>query len=207
MTRLVLIRHGHVEGIDPERFRGRRDVPLSELGKRQAVATAERVAAAWRPSAIFTSPLQRCRQTAEAIAAPLGLRPEPLEALVDLDYGEWTWKTHAEAKAADGGRFQQWFTTPELVRFPDGESLQDLVARTADVLRRLLDDHLLETVAVVGHDSVNRAILLQALQQPLCAYWRLAQAPCGINEIQLDHHRAQVVRMNETAHLDGLAGG
>jgi phosphoserine phosphatase len=67
-TRIILVRHGHVEGILPERFRGRRDVDLSELGVRQAQATAQRIAGQWTPAIVYTSPLKRCVQTAAAIA-------------------------------------------------------------------------------------------------------------------------------------------
>jgi broad specificity phosphatase PhoE len=57
---------------------------------------------------------------------------------------------------------------------------------------------------MVGHDSVNRALLLQVLDQPLSAYWRLAQDPCGISEIDLVDARSRVSRINETLHLDGV---
>jgi broad specificity phosphatase PhoE len=62
-----------------------------------------------------------------------------------------------------------------------------------------------ETVVFVGHDSVNRALLLQLLDQSLSAYWRIAQAPCAINEIDIINGRICVQRMNETHHLEGIA--
>ena len=67
-TRIILVRHGHVEGILPERFRGR-DVDLSGLGGVRAQATAQRIADQWTPAIAYTSPLKRCVQTAAAIAA------------------------------------------------------------------------------------------------------------------------------------------
>jgi probable phosphoglycerate mutase len=204
MTRLVLIRHGHVEGIDPERFRGRRDVPLSVLGREQAAAAALRVASHWRPTALYCSPLGRCLETARTLGARLGVDPQPLQTLNDLDYGAWTWKTHAEMRAEDGGGYACWRTRPELMRFPGGESLQDLLARTAEVLRVLLERHLLDTVAIVTHDSVLRALLLQVLDQPPSAYWRFAPTPCGISEVHLDRNGTQVLRVNETAHLEAV---
>jgi phosphoserine phosphatase len=69
-TRIILVRHGHVEGILPERFRGRRDVDLSELGVRQAQATAQRIAGQWTSAIVYTSPLKRCVQTAAAFSEP-----------------------------------------------------------------------------------------------------------------------------------------
>ncbi len=92
------------------------------------------------------------------------------------------------------------------MRFPEGDSLQDLVAQTADALRLVLQRHPADTVVLVGHDSVNCALLLQLLDQPLSCYWRLAQAPCCINEIDVVDGRVQVHRINATHHLGGISG-
>lgn len=61
-----------------------------------------------------------------------------------------------------------------------------------------------DVVVLVGHDSVNRALLLQLLDQPLMAYWRVAQAPCALNEIDMISGRVCVLRVNDTSHLNGL---
>jgi phosphoserine phosphatase len=80
-------------------------------------------------------------------------------------------------------------------------------ARTANALRFVLERHASETEAVVfvGHESVNRALLLQFLDQPFSAYWRIAQEPCAINEINMLDGRICVQRMNETHHLERVA--
>jgi broad specificity phosphatase PhoE len=202
LTCIVLVRHGHVEGIEPVRFRGRMDVPLSDLGRRQAGATATAIARRWRFVAVYTSPMGRCVETGRIIAAPEGMEVCQLGDLNDLDYGEWQWKTNEEVRAASPELYERWLTAPQSVRFPGGESLQDLMARTAEALRFVTELHPSQTVVMVGHDSVNRALLMQMLAQPLSAYWRLAQSPCGINEIEMEDGRARVLRMNETAHLE-----
>ena len=204
MTHILLVRHGNVEGIDPERFRGRADIPLTDLGQRQAVATAQRIAAQWRPTLIYTSPMGRCVTTAHAIAHSTGCAVKVMDQINDLDYGQWQWKTHVEVRAHSVVLFDRWFSTPELARFPGGESLQDLLGRTADALRLLIDDHPRETIVVVGHDSVNRALLMHALQQSPSTYWRLVQSPCGLSEIEIDHDHARVLRMNEIGHVESL---
>jgi broad specificity phosphatase PhoE len=79
MIRIILVRHGHVDWLAPERFRGRAELPLSDLGRRQAQAAAEYIAAGWKPEAIYTSPLGRCRETGAVIAAPFPLEPQPVE--------------------------------------------------------------------------------------------------------------------------------
>jgi probable phosphoglycerate mutase len=198
MTHIVLVRHGHVEGIAPERFRGRRDVDLSPLGERQARATAQRIAAAWRPVALYSSPLKRCMQTAAQIGSACGLTATVLDDLNDVSYGDWEWLTHEEVRAGWPVLFELWFSAPHLVRFPNGESLQDVVLHAANVLRLMEQRHRGETVVVVGHSIGNRALLLQVLDQPLSAYWRLGQDPCSVSEIEVQGHLTTVKRLNET---------
>jgi broad specificity phosphatase PhoE len=201
MTRLILVRHGHVDGIYPPRFRGRCDVDLSEVGLKQALRTAEAITRQWHPATVYTSPLRRCIQTAGAIAAASSATATVLEDLNDLHYGDWEWLTHAEVRAKWSALFECWHAAPHLVRFPNGESLQDLVARVSNVLRLILNQHAEETIVVVGHDSGSRALLLQLLDQPLSAYWRVSQDPCAVSEVEMSGWRATVRRVNETQHL------
>jgi phosphoserine phosphatase len=201
MTKVLLIRHGHVEGIKPERFRGRADLELTGRGHREAQAVAGVIATAWRPKAIYTSPLKRCVATAAAISQACAVPWRVLNELSDIDYGEWQLRSYEEVKATHPALFAAWLTTPHLIKFPKGESLQDLVVRSADALRFLLVHHPDQTVVAVGHDSVNRALLLQLLDQPLSAYWRTEQDPCCINEIDIVDGGVRVRCINETYHL------
>jgi phosphoserine phosphatase len=202
VTKILLVRHGHVEGIRPERFRGRADLALTAEGRAEAEQTARRIAATWRPTAIYTSPLSRCVATGAAIASACHIEAHARDDLADIDYGTWQFKTFDEARADDPDLFAAWFATPQLIRFPGGESLQDVVARTSDALRHALARQSGDTVVLVGHDSVNRALLLQLLDQPLSAYWRLAQSPCCINEIDIVGGRVEILGINDTQHLD-----
>jgi len=201
MTKIILTRHGHVEGIEPERFRGRTDVPLTELGRAQAGAVAARISELWKPLMVYTSPMGRCVATGQEIAKACGAPSKVLEDLNDIDYGQWHWRTRDEVRATAPELFATWQETPQFMRFPGGDSLQDLVARTSDALRFILAQHPAETVVMVGHVSVNRALLLQLLDRPLSAYWKIAQEPCCINEIDLVHRQVSVRRFNEIDHL------
>ena len=204
MTKILLVRHGHVEGIKPERFRGRTESPLTRRGALEAQAVARRIASAWRPVKVYTSPMQRCVETGRAIANACGIESEAIDHLNDVDYGAWQSRAYDEIEQTDPQAFGSWFATPHLVRFPNGEALQDMVARAADALRLVLERHVEDIVVLVGHSSVNRALLLQLLDQPLSAYWRLGQAPCCINEIDVIGGRVTVLGINETKHLDDL---
>ncbi len=205
MTKILLIRHGHVAGIKPERFRGRADLALTDRGRAEARAVAGRIAAAWHPARIYASPMRRCTETGGAITEACGVEAVTMDDLNDIDYGAWQSRSYKEAAEAEPQLFAAWFATPHLVRFPNGESLQDLVARTANALRFVVRDHSHETIVLVGHDNVNRALLLQLLDQPLTSYWRVAQEPCCINEIDIADGHIHVQRINETSHLDTVA--
>jgi probable phosphoglycerate mutase len=153
---------------------------------------------------VYTSPMSRCVDTGRAISDACHVPSETMEELNDIDYGGWQSRTYVEMKKADPVRYAAWLATPHLVRFPDGESLQDLVARAANALRLMIERHSDDTVVLVGHDSTNRAMLLQVLDQPLSAYWRLSQDPCCLNEIDIGLEQTIVRQTNATAHPQSL---
>src|SRR5947207_9968481 len=142
MTKLILVRHGHVEGISPERFRGRAELPLTETGHREADATAKRIAASWRPAAVYTSPLGRCVETGAAIGKALGLAPSVVLRLNDIDYGDWQGLTRDEAYARWPAEIDLWYAHPDWAAIPGGETLQQVLARgvstVRDIVRRIL---------------------------------------------------------------------
>jgi probable phosphoglycerate mutase len=206
VTKIVLTRHGHVDGIDPPRFRGRAELPLTARGKAQAAAVAAEIAQNWKPVAVYTSPMGRCVETGRAIAQACGVTAAVLDDLNDLHYGEWQWRTYEDARVNSPALFAAWMATPHLVRFPGGESLQDIVLRSANALRIVLERHpgTDECVVMVGHDTINRALLLQLVDQPISAYWRIKQTPCCLNEIDIVPGQVSVLAVNGTQHLRGL---
>jgi probable phosphoglycerate mutase len=205
MTKIILTRHGHVDGISPLRFRGQTELPLTPHGRAQVIATAARIATRWQPHSVYTSPMGRCVATGEAIAKACGALCESIKDLIDFNYGAWQWLTVDEVRAAWPDLLARWYATPHLVRFPQGDALQDLVARTANAIRFILERHPDDVVVMVGHETANRAILLQLLDQPLSAYWRLAQEPCAINEIEITDGRVRVDCINDVSHLSRIA--
>ncbi|MGQ3673896.1 histidine phosphatase family protein [Xanthobacter sp. TB0139] len=98
-----------------------------------------------------------------------------------------------------------WRSAPHRVRFPSGESLQDIILRGADMLRKVVHNYPDGTLVLVGHDSINRALLIQLLDQPLSAYWKIAQGPCCINVLSLEGEKVQISAINSMQHLDGLS--
>ena len=200
-VKVVLVRHGHIEGIHPERFRGRAEIPLSSLGEQQRLLTAKRIKAGWEPAIVFTSSLGRCIATGQAIADECKVGHEVLPELYDIDYGSWQWKTHEEIRQSDPKAFECWKKFPDQMQMPEGESLQQVLSRVTQALSRTLKNHEGKTVVMVAHDSVNRVMLLHMLGLPLSKYWAIKQDPCCINEIDFNEGVFQINSINETWHL------
>ena len=200
---LILVRHGHVEGIHPERFRGRIDLPLTDLGRKQASATADFIISQWSDFSIYSSPLSRCMDTAKSIARARNILVHPLPELLDIDYGAWQGKEREEVKATEPEMFKAWMEHPQLTAIDGAETLQDVQARLARALNMMRKVHPGGTVIAVGHDSTNRVFLTLALDLPLSRYWHLRQDPCAINVLQFDAAGCQVISVNQTSHLIG----
>lgn len=204
MTKIILARHGHVDWIAPERFRGRAELPLSKLGEQQADALGQRIAQSWKPDVIYTSPLSRCVRTGEAIARATGARATVLDSLSDTHYGQWQGLTHEEVRSRWPDELRTWLQAPDLAIIPEGETLADVLVRAVRVLQVVLREHNGQTVALVGHDSINRVLLLHCLGLPLARYWRIKQEPCCVNEIAIEGDAFTIHRVNETHHTLGL---
>jgi broad specificity phosphatase PhoE len=201
MTQILLVRHGQTEWNRIERFRGRIDIPLNETGRHQAQVTGRWIAARWNVSHIYTSPLSRAFQTAEAIAQCYGLTVEVYPELVDLNFGAWQGKTPEEVRAIWPEIYTAWVDNPQGVRIPDGETIDELRARSFQAVQELVDCHPGETIVLVGHTDVNRAIIMGILQLQTRQIWQLRQDNCAINLIQASGDRYVLVSMNEIGHL------
>lgn len=205
MTRFILVRHGQTEWNRVERFRGRADVPLNETGLSQAAATGRRIAAEWQPAAVYSSPLSRALVTAQAIAAPFALSILSHNGLIDIHYGDWQGLTPDEARARWPELVRAWYTAPETVQIPAGESLASLRRRAMDAISELAVRHAGQTLALVSHTVVNRMILLGVLGLGNDRFWRLRQDNCAINVFESDGDDFNLVSMNDTCHLAHFA--
>jgi broad specificity phosphatase PhoE len=206
-TVLYLIRHGATEAnlARPARIQGRRhDPPLAPLGVRQAEATRDLLAI--RPiDHCYTSPLLRAVQTAAIVAAPHGLAPEPLEALIECDAGRWEgldWQTIRSRDAEDYHRFH---ADPAAFGYPGGESLAAVHERVALALEVLLVRHAGGSVLVVAHHAVNRTYLAGLLGLTPGRSRQVILDNCGISVVVRQGDETTVVTLNAAFHLQGVA--
>lgn len=160
--RLVLVRHAHPGGDPPGRLLGSSNPPLDDVGLEQARALAGRLAR-FAPQRIVASPLTRARQTVAAALAPVDLsRVEWDEALREIDFGRWENRRFEEVAREDPELAAAWHRFDPSFAFPEGESLACFLARVQAVADRLAADPA-ETVLVVSHGGVTRAILCHLL--------------------------------------------
>ena len=206
--RIILARHGETSWNVEGRHQGQSfDIPISEVGQTQAKALAERFRCQDIARAV-ASPLLRARQTAErslgARAAMLTFDP----GFMEISHGEWEGRLATEIRDGFPELQQAWRERPETVRFPGGESLQDVQDRAWPAFLRATEGLGEEdTLLVVSHDGVNRVILCRILGLPLARVWSFRQAPTGLNLLEgPDPDRLAVVRLNDAHHLTPLFG-
>lgn len=190
MATLVLVRHATTAATGKRLGGWTPGVHLDDNGRAQAEAVAQRLASA-PLEAIYASPLERTQETAKAIARPHGLRVRTRRGIGEVDYGAWTDKPLGQLR-----RRKMWTTiqsTPSRVTFPDGESIRGMQVRAVDVTEQLAADHAEETIALVSHADVIKAIVAHHLAMPLDAFQRLVVSPASITTLALPQTGAPVL--------------
>jgi alpha-ribazole phosphatase len=182
-TVLWLLRHPEPEAAARGRCYGAIDFALSPDGIRQAYSVAD--ALTQKPfAAIYTSPLQRCKQTAHILGAGRNCPVETVAALRELDFGEFEGRSYAEIAAMHPDVYQQWMEHPTETQFPGAESFREMHARVIAATRDLRSQHTGQSIALVTHGGVIRIILADALGMEAVNIFRIGQRYGAINVIR-----------------------
>ena len=193
MTIFHLLRHG--ERVDGRVLVGRMPgIGLTERGRAEIAAMAELLAAD-DIAAIYSSPLQRTRESAEIVAERLGLPIAYRDDLIELDFGEWTGKTFDQIRTDP--HWPPWSTRRSLATIPGGESMRDVQHRVVAALLELGDKHPQQAVVVVSHGDVIRAALVFALGMPLDFYGRIEVGIGSVSTVRIDQAGVRVISINE----------
>ncbi|MGQ9500915.1 MAG: histidine phosphatase family protein [Anaerolineae bacterium] len=207
VTTILLVRHGQTAWNREQRFRGQVDMPLDEIGVLQAAALGRRIAATWKPAAIYASPLQRTFQTAASIAQACGLGVISHIGLLDIDFGACTGLSEAEFAARYPQIASAWCERPHTVRFPEGESLAEVRRRAVGMLNGVVAHHLGHTVVLVTHLVVCRVLLCHFLDLDTSHFWEFEPAPASLSILEFSTRGRLLRTLNDTAHLQLLAAG
>jgi broad specificity phosphatase PhoE len=200
-TRLFLVRHGATARTAEDRFSGDAGVDLSEEGRAQVRALAERL----RPcplDAIYASPLSRTRETAEILADRRPLPVVTRDGLREIGHGHWEGLTRREVEARFPEEYSTWEEDPFNYAPEGGESGVSVLARALPVVREIVVAHPSQTVLVVSHKATIRLLLASLLGFDMRGYRdRLDQAPACLNVIEFkDAVRARLMLFNDVSH-------
>jgi len=201
-TRFIVVRHGETTWGAQARFAGREDVPLTARGRRQAAAVAGRIRF-FAPTAVLTSPLQRCRNTAQAIAAELGAPVVVDDRLIDGLLGEWTGFRASEIEEKWPAEFADWRSDPDAAP-PGGESYSAIRQRIRPLMTDVLADYRGHTVVLVTHAAPSKMILTTALNVDPGVAYRMRVDTASLSGFSVEADGAVMVwAINETGHLLG----
>ncbi|MDQ3932707.1 MAG: histidine phosphatase family protein, partial [Actinomycetota bacterium] len=199
MATVILVRHA-VTAATGRRLGGRTPAPLSDQGRTQAEAAAERLAVL-PVKAVYSSPMVRTLQTADAIARRHRIRVRELEGVQEFDYGTWTDRPLGQLRRTKLWRVIQ--AAPSRVTFPKGESFRDAQTRAVDAIERVVRRHPdRATVVVVSHADVIKAIVAHYAGIPLDLFQRLVVGPTSVSVLSLPRDGPpSLLRLNDTGAL------
>lgn len=199
MVTVILVRHA-VTAATGRRLGGRTPAPLSEEGRAQAAATADRLADL-PVKAVYSSPMVRTMETAGEIASRHGLEVRELEGVQEFDYGTWTDRPLGQLRRTRLWRAIQG--VPSRVTFPKGESFRDAQTRAVDALESLVRRHPdRATVIVVSHADVIKSIVAHYVGVPLDLFQRLMVGPTSVSMLSLPREGPpSLLRLNDTGPI------
>ena len=199
MTDLLLIRHATNDWVGDRLAGWTPGVHLNAQGRGQAAALAERLAA-WPIQAIYSSPLERAMETAQAVAASRGLEIVVEEGVGESRYGDWTGQSIKElAKTPE--RMQVQFT-PGLAHFPQGEALGAMQTRAVAAVERLRRQHPDGVVAIFSHADVIKAVAAYYAGMPFDLFQRLVIDTASVTWLRFTAHGPRLMRLNDTGTLE-----
>jgi len=204
MATLLLIRHGHTDAAGKRLTGWHPGVHLNDRGRAEADRLVERLDGV-RVEAIYSSPLERCRETAAPLAKARRLSVHIRRRLIETGYGEWTGRSIAQVR-----KTKLWRTVervPSAMRFPGGESLLEVQARAVDEINRIAQAHPKGVVVVVSHADPIRLVIAQVAGADVDHLHRLVVDTCSITAVSLDDAVPRLLKVNDTGDLAGLRSG
>jgi broad specificity phosphatase PhoE len=200
-TAIFLIRHGETAWNSEGIFRGQSDIPLNERGLQQARATGEYLQAI-DFNAVFYSPLSRARQTADALCRDRIIKPQSVDAFIDISFGPWEGQAYSKLETHYPEAIRIWREEPEKHQLEGAETLEEAKARAFNKLLRLAEENSGKNIAIVTHRVILKLLLLAAVGLNSSAFWKVKQDTCCINLLEYSAAKSFIiVKLNETCHL------
>jgi broad specificity phosphatase PhoE len=193
MTTFYLIRHGSNDFFSHTLVGRTPGVHLNQAGLREAAELATQLAAE-NIRKILSSPMERCRETAAPLGATLNLSVEISEALLEVDFGDWTGTTFKELEADE--QWRRWNTFRSGNSVPNGESMLDVQRRVVGLILDLHRKFRDERIALFSHGEPLRAAMIYFLGAPLECIRRIDIGPASVTVLQVSDWEAQFRCLN-----------
>ncbi|MFQ5592975.1 MAG: histidine phosphatase family protein [Anaerolineae bacterium] len=201
MSVFYLVRHGQSTWNEIGRIQGKQDPPLSARGRRQAAALAG--ALRHEPlDAIYSSPQQRARMTANPTATDHELQVETVGGLAEIDHGFWEGLTETQIQQRFGISFYTWLRRPSQTLMPGGEHTLAVQLRVLSAWRDIVERHTGHHVLIVSHDIPLRVIIADVFHLSLDYIGQFVLNNAAITTIQHIDRDLQVLQLNDRCHLD-----
>ncbi|WP_328321765.1 bifunctional RNase H/acid phosphatase [Streptomyces sp. NBC_00388] len=200
----VLLRHGETALTPQKRFSGSggTDPELSSAGREQAADAAAAFADRSTIEAVVSSPLRRCRETAQAVAGRLGLEVRIDEGLRETDFGAWEGLTFGEVRAQYPADLDAWLASPKAAPTGGGESFATVARRVAAARDRLIARHRGTTALLVTHVTPIKTLVRLALGAPPESLFRMELSAASVSTVAYyADGNASVRLLNDTSHL------
>lgn len=202
-TLVLLVRHGQTPSTGRVLPGRRAGLHLAADGAAQAASTAERIAAIKNVAAVYSSPLERARETAAPIARAVGARVRVHHGLNECDFGSWTGKQLASLRKLPA--WEQVQRYPSGFRFPGGESFAEMQQRIVTSIQELVGRHPGQTIVAVSHADPIKAAVAHAVGTPLDLFQRIVISPCSVTAILYGSGGPAVLSTNSVGDLSTLA--
>jgi probable phosphoglycerate mutase len=195
--RVLLVRHGDTEAIGRYLAGRRAGLHLTDTGRRQAARLPARLARQ-DVTALYSSPLERARETAEPVSVELGLDIEVRDDLTEMDFGDWTGLSFEALEARP--EWQRFNRERALAGSPGGERLADVQSRAVAALEDLGRRHRSASIALVSHAEIIRSVVLHYLGVPLDHYQRIEVSAASVTTLDLTDDGPRFLCINDQDH-------
>ncbi len=199
-TRLLFVRHGQTHTSRDDTFCGVTEVPLTPVGRSQALCLAERLRRE-HVDAIYCSPQQRAQETAAPIARLLEMEIRTRYALREMDFGKWENRLRADLAREYPHELEEWERGSWMAQPPGGETQQAVIARVVPCIVEVLASHAGHTVVVVSHKSTLRLLIGHLLNMTPPESRHLRLDPASLSELHVTGDQVELVLCNDTSHL------
>ncbi len=206
MVELILVRHGYSKGNKDSMFTGHMDVPLIDVGFKQAELVSDYILENFKVDAIYSSPMSRSSETVRKVADTLNLPIILDKGLIEIHGGDWEGVTFEDIAKRDPEFFKHWWENKGVVRCPNGESMEDAGKRAMVALKKICEENDGKTLVIASHGGVIRSLQCLLLGVDMNNFNSIPWMPnASISILEYENGKFNPIKFGITEHLGDLS--